>query len=203
MEQIRNFGDARNQGWCVYCGGSEESREHVPSRVLLDEPYPTDLSVVPACRRCNSGFALDEEYFACLLECVLAGGVEPERFSRLKIARILRNKPELAVRLGKAKQVRDGGVVFNPEPDRVRNVLLKLARGHAAFELNEPQLDEPASIFVEPFENMSPEDRENFECAPETNLWPEVGSRAMQRLLFTPGAAHGDWVEVQEGDIGT
>jgi hypothetical protein len=199
MEQIRNYGDERNQGWCVYCGGSEETRDHVPSRILLDEPYPADLSVVPACRRCNAGFSLDEEYFACLLECVLAGGIEPERFARPKIARILRSKPELTARLGRAKQVRDGQILFNLEPARIRNVLLKLARGHAAFELNEPQLDEPASIFVEPFENMNLEDRENFEFAPEPHLWPEVGSRAMQRLLIMPGAAHGDWIEVQTG----
>jgi hypothetical protein len=76
---------------------------------------------------------------------------------------------------------------------------VKLARGHAAFEINEPQLDEPASIFVEPFENMGEEDRDGFEHAPETRLFPEVGSRAMQRLITIPGSAHGDWVEVQEG----
>jgi hypothetical protein len=151
MEQVRNYGDLRNEGWCIHCGGAGETRDHVPSRIFLDEPYPTNLPVVAACRRCNVAFSLDEEYVACLVECVLAGGTAPERFLRPKIARVLRSKPELAVRLEKAKEVRDGRVVFNPEPARVRNVLLKLARGHAAFELNEPQLDEPASIFFDPF----------------------------------------------------
>jgi hypothetical protein len=199
MEQLRNYGDQRNEGWCVYCGGSDETRDHVPSRILLDEPYPANLPVAPACRRCNAGISLDEEYVACLLECVRAGGTEPEHLSRPKIARILRRKPELAARLGMAKRVKDGRVVFDPELARVRNVLLKLARGHAAFELNEPQLDEPSSVFFEAFENMSPEERENFECLPDTQLWPEVGSRGLQRLLVMSEAAYSDWIEVQPG----
>jgi hypothetical protein len=89
MEQLRNFGDQRNQEWCVYCGGGGETRDHVPSRIFLDEPYPENLPIVAACRRCNAGFSLDEEYLACLLECVLAGTTEPERTSRTKIRRIL------------------------------------------------------------------------------------------------------------------
>lgn len=162
MDQIRNYGGERNQGWCVYCGGREETQDHIPSSILLDEPYPANLSVVPACRQCNATLSLDEEYFACLLECVLAGGTEPVRLALLKISRILRNKPELVARLERAKQVIGARTIFNPEPVRVRNVVLKLARGHAAFDLNERQLDAPASIFVEPLAKMSFAERENF-----------------------------------------
>jgi hypothetical protein len=145
------------------------------------------------------GFSLDEEYVACLVESVLTGGTEPEGISRPKIARLLRGKPGLAARLEKAKQERDGRVVFDVEPVRVRHVLVKLARGHAAFELNEPQLDEPASVLFGPLENVSLEELDDFERAPETHLWPEVGSRALQRLLGMPRAAYNDWIEVQPG----
>jgi len=69
MEQFLNYGDQRNEGWCIHCGGVDETRDHVPSRILLDEPYPTNLPVVAACQRCNLGCSLDEEYVACLLEC--------------------------------------------------------------------------------------------------------------------------------------
>jgi hypothetical protein len=199
MDQIRNYGDERNRGWCVYCGGSEETRDHVPSRILLDEPYPANLPVVAACRRCNVSFSLDEEYLACLLECVLAGAAEPQQIPRTKIRRILTSKPELAARIEGAKQALSGRTVFRPEVDRVRKVVLKLARGHAAFELNEPQLDEPVAVFFESFDNLSREERAGFECAPKTDLFPEVGSRAMQRLFITPGVTHGNWIEVQEG----
>jgi hypothetical protein len=197
MEQIPNYGDRRNQGWCIHCGGPGETRDHVPSRILLDEPYPDNLPVVSACRKCNLGFSLDEEYFACLLECVLAGGVEPEQLSRPKIGRLLVSKPELAMRLAKARTVERGRVIFGVEHDRIKNIVVKLARGHAAFELNEPQLDDPVSVCYRPREELSPKELEKFEAVPSTSLWPEVGSRALQRLLITPGATHEDWVEVQ------
>jgi hypothetical protein len=50
---------------CVYCGRVTETRDHVPSRVLLDEPYPDNLPVVPSREACNtnrkSSTKLDEE----------------------------------------------------------------------------------------------------------------------------------------------
>jgi len=164
MDQLRNYGDRRNQGWCVYCGRAEETRDHVPSRILLDEPYPANPPIVPACLRCNAGYSLDEEYLACLVDCVLAGDTEPQGIFRAKIRRILSRKPKLAARIRKSKQVIDNRIIFRPEADRVRNVFLKLGHGHAAFELNEPQLDEPARVFFEAFERMTLKERHNFEC---------------------------------------
>jgi len=59
---------------CVYCGGAEPStRDHVPPKVFLDEPYPPGLPVVGACEGCNLGFSLDEQYLACLIGCVMCG----------------------------------------------------------------------------------------------------------------------------------
>ena len=62
------FFDQRNAGWCVLCGEPLDpavaSREHVPSKALLDKPYPSDLSIVLACPNCNHSLSMDEEYFA-------------------------------------------------------------------------------------------------------------------------------------------
>lgn len=114
-----------------------ESDDHVPSRVFLDEPYPENLLVVPSCTTCNTGFSLDEEYLACLIECARAGSVEAVR--RPKIRRILEPSPALVARLHQARRENlFGGVEFVPEPPRVSNVLAELARGHAAFELSQP-----------------------------------------------------------------
>jgi hypothetical protein len=166
---------------------------------LLDEPYPENLPVVSVCRKCNLGFSLDEEYFACLLECVLAGGVEPQQLSRPKIARLLVGKPELAMRLAKARKIERGTLIFGVEHDRIKNIVVKLARGHAAFELNEPQLDDPVSVSYRPLEELSPKELETFEAAPSRSLWPEVGSRALQRILIVSKDVYGEWVEVQPG----
>ena len=198
MNQIRNFGDQRQAAFCAYCGGSTETKDHVPSKVLLDEPYPTNLPVVPACGICNRGFSPDEEYLACLIECTLAGSAEPSDVPRAKVKRILERTPALAPRLSQARCVDHTGTSFQIESERVREVVLKLARGHAAFELNEPQMDHPSQIGFVPLDLMTAEARESFETPPQSPIWPEVGSRAMHRLLVSdPGAS--SWLVVQPG----
>jgi len=204
MDQLTPFSDERLMGACVLCGGGTETRDHVPSRVLLDEPYPENLPVVPACEECNGGLSLDEEYFACLLECTLAGAATPEAVRREKVRRILERKPALAAMLTQARMVSETGTTFNIDRERVNRVVLKLARGHAAYELSEPQHEEPTSILVAPLPLLSEEAREEFETGPASAglaPWPEVGSRAMQRLAFavTGGLEDDGWTEVQPG----
>ncbi len=200
MEQIRNFGDERQVTSCVYCSGVTETRDHVPSKVFLDEPYPENVPVVPACESCNQGFSLDEEYTACLIECALAGSASPEDLQRQKIKRILSKRPALASRFSEARQqTLWGETSFAVESDRVSKVAVKLARGHAAFELIEPQREEPASVRVIPLLLMTAQDREDFESPPASGtsqsfgILPEVGSRAMQRLV---GGTR-SWIVVQ------
>ena len=52
----------KGKHFCIYCGAESGTREHVPSKVFLDEPYPEDLPVLPACFNCNNGFSDDEAY---------------------------------------------------------------------------------------------------------------------------------------------
>ena len=181
MEQIRNFGDKRQLGWCIYCGAKTESRDHVPSKVFLDEPYPENLPVVPACSQCNYGFSLDEEYVACLIECVIAGA--GGLIERTKIARILREKSRLQKKIRDSMRIIDSQIHFDVESDRVRNVILKLGRGHAAYELNEPQFEEPLSVSYSALGAMNEVVVKQFETPPVPDVFPEVGSRAMQRLF--------------------
>ncbi len=84
MQNLRCYGDSRYKGFCIHCGGPYETDDHIPSKVLLDEPYPGNLMVCPSCSDCNNSFSLDEEYFACLLECVIAGEAEPPKLRRKK-----------------------------------------------------------------------------------------------------------------------
>jgi hypothetical protein len=196
MRQIRNYADSRHYERCVYCGdGGIKTRDHVPSKVLLDAPYPENLPVLPACAGCNASFAADEEYVACLLECTVAGSTDPGLVTRGNVRRILGERPALRARLEKARIEASNGVVFSVEESRVRNVVLKLARGHAAYELGEPQQDEPDLIEFTPLPSISGDRRVCFESVPVFAGWPEVGSRAMQRIA---AGEHG-WIVVQEG----
>lgn len=196
MRQIQNFGDSRQSNFCVHCGQGTGTRDHVPSKVFLDDPYPENLPTVPACTDCNSGHSPDEEYLACLLDCVLAGGIGMSPRRRPKIERILEERPRLAARISAAVS---GGEtpVFAVEHKRVARVILKLARGHVQFELNEPHPEEPAHVNFAPLQTLSPEQVRRFEENPAGSIWPEVGSRAMQRIV--EGDSPTGWIVVQPG----
>lgn len=188
MEQLLNLGDRRQTGFCCYCGKNTETRDHVPSKVFLDEPYPENLPVVFSCQSCNEGFSLDEEYLACLIECVVCGTVDYIGMERKKIASIFQRKPALVSRFAQAQKEADNGSVFSAELLRVKNILLKLARGHAVYELNEPQIDEPTQFNCVTLFSMDSANRDAFEAMPRSMVFPEVGSRASQRLVVNdPG----------------
>lgn len=203
MRSFTCYADSRNKGFCVHCGGPYQTDDHVPSKVLLDEPYPDNLIVCPSCLKCNNDLSADETYLACLLECVIAGEATPSKLQRSKIAKILEHNETLLKRLEKARSDGDGGKIWSIENGRVKTVLLKLARGHAAYEQNQPQLQEPDYLDFRPLCTMSKSERAAFERAEEGSLaaWPEVGSRAMQRLLVVDADVFSEgWITVQDGN---
>jgi hypothetical protein len=170
----------------------------VPSKVFLDEPYPSNLPVVFACRSCNEGFSLDEEYLACLIECTINGTTNPKVIKREKIRAILQRKPALVSKFNRACQQIAVGIAFSAELPRVKNVILKLARGHSVYELNEPQIEAPSHIAFVPLVSMDSESRVNYEALPRSSVLPEVGSRGSQRLVVNdPGVFL--WITVQPG----
>ena len=183
MSWPNDYSDVRLTSSCLYCGGEITSREHVPSRVLLDDPLPPDLPVVGACQPCNESYSKDEEYVACLLECILSGSTEPTTCSRPNIAKKLANQPALRARLEKSKREVNGQVEFVPEHSRIVNVIKKLAQGHVLYELSEVFRGEPTSVFIHPIDSLSPEQRSKFETIELPTIWPEIGCRMMFRLV--------------------
>jgi hypothetical protein len=198
MEQIPTYTDSRLTGRCIYCGGRDETREHVPSRILLDDPYQENLPTVGACRPCNLGYSLDEEYFACLIECAVAGSAEPAAVTRPKIRRLLTQKPALAGRLSAARKETKTGVVFTIETDRVIRVLLKLARGHTFFELSDSCPGEPRAVNFVPLYTLDRRIRGQFESPVPARIWQEVGSRALITILEGTISPLFGWSVVQE-----
>lgn len=185
-------------GRCIYCGGLPETREHVPSKVFLDQPFPDDLPVVEACEQCNNGFSLDEEYMACLIDCVISGSTDPSKVGRPKISKILARRPGIAERIASGRSGDSDGFVFSVETERVHSVVEKIARGHALFEMNE-LVDSPLEVWIRPLVTLENNDREVFEAIENASvgLWPEVGSRAMQRLVVDDSSFYGGWIHVQ------
>lgn len=212
MDQLLDLADDRLINGCIFCGGSADTRDHVPSRILLDTPYPENLPVVGACKACNQGFSKDEQYLVCLLESVFAGSTDPEKIRRPSVARAMKRSPALQARIEAARTNIDGQTFFHPEENRVKNVMLKLARGHAAFELSQPCKEEPDHYWCGALETLNKEAQEAFDAAHIQQLFGEIGSRNMQRMFaaeVTLKSESGeeqkvqvvvnDWVDVQEG----
>lgn len=200
MDPKKLFIDDRMKDICVYCGGLPDTRDHVPSRVLLDEPYPENLPVVASCKTCNQGFSASEEYFACLIECVIRGTTIPNENFRRKVFDTLKARPSIASRIENRKRIDCNGVyVWMPEAERVKEVVLKLARGHIAYELGLQRADIPDFIMIMPLYAMTDEQLESFISLPTLQLYPEIGSRAYIKLFTDKPNAFENWLIVQDG----
>jgi hypothetical protein len=202
MNPRQLFLDERLTGRCVYCGAQPDTRDHSPSKVLLDKPYPPQLPTVEACGECNASFSLDEQYLACFIECVISGTVETSSLKRINIKRILEENPALLKRIKNSRR-RDeaNNLLWEPEIDRVKKVVPKLARGHVAYELV-PRIEEPVEIAFAPLHALNEEERAKFEHPISGNpyLLPEIGSRAFLRVFgksIDKFERSGDWIMVQ------
>ena len=189
----------RLNGKCVYCDGYPNTREHVPPKVFLDKPFPEELPVVEACSTCNSNFSLDEQYFACLLDCVISGSADPNSVQRETIKKTLLRKPSLAERLRNARKIVDGRIMFEVEYQRIANVVRKIAIGHVLHELNLLVRENEVKLNVAPFvclNNAAWSGFENLEVG-KLPIWPECGSRALQRIIISDKDYDEGWIHVQ------
>ena len=198
------FFDERLVSGCIYCGAEQLTREHVPSKVFLDRPYPEYLPVVGACRSCNTGYSLDEQYVACFIECVVSGGTGSDVIKRNKILRTLERSCGLKSKIESSRREDDNGrLVWKPEIERVERVVLKLARGHYAYELF-TIFDEPSFINISPLCAFDKVQRCQFEGDIDTytSIWPEIGTRAFYRscgCCVDRFSVVDGWIVVQNG----
>ena len=185
---------------CIYCGAAADTREHCPSKTFLEPPLPTNLIVLPACNRCNNGFSSDELYVKTLLNVIRKkrAGVETlDEFDRPEE----RDAVVSADRLLKMEgQIRD---------PKVERILLKLAIGHAAYELSELLLDdwngclETIDYVWRPQIDETDWDSLSAPVNIKDGVLPEVGARSYRNIYV---AVDGDgksmlvdWNEVQPG----
>ncbi len=207
MRQINDFTDERYKGFCLHCGASlqqvEITHDHVPSKVLLDRPLPTNVHTVDVCGECNNGFSSDEEYFAAFLGAAMSGGVVPvpEMFESAR--RAFLGNAKLALEIEKSAATYedcDGGrrLIWQPDLKRIEKIVVKNARGHAFYELGQPCYGEPDQVLLQPLITTPEEWLAEFLHVDHGAAWPEVGSRLLQRLYLGDDMADG-WIIVQPG----
>ena len=205
MDHLTEFVDQRHKAWCIHCGrGNADLRtnkDHVPSKSLLDRPYPPELPTVEICADCNSSFSEDEEYVAAFIGALLSGSTDPGRQKTTGGARILQNNSALRKRIDGSRTISstlfgEQTTTWYPEIQRFRKAIVKNARGHVYFELGQPAFGEPAGVRLTPLEKLSKDERSDFELIDHGPGFPEVGSRMLTRLLTGQDMKNG-WTVVQ------
>lgn len=140
---------------CIYCGAVATTRDHVPPKVLLDQPFPPNLRTVPSCKPCNNDASLDEQYFLVLLSHVSSSpSIEAKLAPGGVIDRALSYSPALEERLLKALDVDDetGNPVIRPEMHRVNRIVQKMAIGLFALRYGRvPAAEQVGRVALYPY----------------------------------------------------
>lgn len=133
---------------CIYCGTAATTRDHVPPKLLLERPLPSNLRTVPCCLRCNRGFSLDEQYF-----WVLLGQISPAPTMVAKIEsggiidRTLQRSPGLEESLIQSLEIdKNGHTLIKVEHNRLNRVVRKIATGLFAIKYGRIPMLESANV---------------------------------------------------------
>ncbi|MEE3528580.1 hypothetical protein QO167_29540, partial [Pseudomonas aeruginosa] len=114
----------------------------------------------------------------------MTGTTEISQLSRDKIKQALARNPRLKNQLEQCRRTDDSGHIWwQPDEARVRNVIMKLAQGHAAYELGEYWNGQPDLYTIPAIATMTTEEIQDFENLEDylQPLWPEIGCRAFLR----------------------
>ncbi len=203
--------DKKSYSACVYCGERANTREHIPSKVFLSKPYPANLAIVPACLKCNNSFSNDELFLSILIE-----KLKSKYFGKnYVLSEETERRIDQNEKLVHAIDMAIGNDRIDELNKKISRVLFKLAIGHSVYELSEGYCIEEGTVNYSFLNNLSAEEIEEFSLPFNLNgeLFPEVGSRVYERMLFLEvnlANAHDpeqqiiaplvllDWVDVQE-----
>lgn len=189
---FNDYADDRQKQCCVHCGNRVEnncaSREHVPTKGLLLEPLPAQYPTLTVCHSCNEGHSLDEEYLIAFLSSVLSGSTDPKEQIIPSAARILLRNSALKNRIDSSRKQDLGELIWLPEIDRIKRVIVKNARCHILYEASEPHWKDPEEILIFAIPNAADHEVKDFLSSNPLQAWTEVGSRRMQRVLEEDGA---------------
>jgi hypothetical protein len=186
---------------CIYCGEKADSREHIPSKILLDEPYPSKLAVLPSCKSCNNSFSSDEQYVACLIEYVKSV-LNNAIIDRKKISQTFQKRPHILKGFEHGTKCNDDGSVEYIEYDiqKIESVVIKLAKCHAMYTMSQITFDTKAEVYFRFLPELVEGDIAIFTQPVIQEKSPELGARgAIEILLSAEGNIITPWNIVQEG----
>lgn len=171
--------DKKGQFKCIYCYEKADSREHIPSKVFLNEPFETNLAILPSCKSCNNSYSENEQYLACLIDYVQCKMSNLKAVKRSKIQKAFNVRPHIKNQLEESTKYNDNGDIEYIEIDdnKIQKILLKLSIGHATYSLSSIHLGEPSAINYKFFPQLTNDEMYNFNLEPICDVLPEIGSR--------------------------
>lgn len=205
-----------NIHYCVYCGEESDTREHAPSKVFLQKPYPNDLPVLPACRKCNNSFSDDELYVEIYIDSIKFLSGYTSSLKEENADRIKKNTAFLDAQSDLNKYYNGEKVLIN---QKIERILTKLAICHMVYELSEGYGTnncsiQPKYISYSFLFNMSKSEIEIFNGFIFMNdkKVPTIGSRVFDKIYVIEPVLTSvndsqnnknqllvmDWTEVQE-----
>lgn len=173
--------------YCIYCGNVSDTREHIPSKVFLSKPYPDDLPVLPACKKCNNGFSDDELYTEIYIDSIKYLSGFSNKILNENEQHIFCNSafPDAQTDLSSYYDI---GKI--PTRERIERIITKLAIGHAVYELSTGYFSnsfsgKPISIKYNFLFETSKTEKEEFDSLiiMDDKVLPEIGSRVYGKLL--------------------
>lgn len=193
---------------CIYCGSNPaKSKEHLPSRVFLDTPYPKEYSIVPACEKCNIGFSADEVYISCFVD-KLRNALSKNMFPlREKTISAVSHDKGLARILCEQIRTENDKIFVNYQPEPFFKILIKLAKGHlckAQDKVVESDCSVECNFKFKP--DLSEDEIYHYEELPLAEKASECGSDFTHALLIVEGISLPSsqifipWNEVQGGN---
>lgn len=201
------YGDKRNLSYikfekkeeykCVYCGNKADTKEHIPPKIFLDEPFQSPLAILPACSSCNRSYSEKEQYLACLVEYLKSNLCKIDM--RDKIYKALSVRHTLREGLEKVTYYTDKQISYIEYDIKiVEDVIFKLAIGHAAYFLSMLYPGKPYIINHKFIVDMTDEEIYKFNIEPRLDIVPEIGSRGSIFLCLAEGVPFSQWNVVQE-----
>jgi len=116
---------------CLFCGKPASTRDHIPSKCLLEKPYPLNIFTIPSCEKCNKSFSLDEEYFINVLVEI---STNPALLSKKDVNGSVYRARQRSIKLKKRIESslltgNDGRIYIKPEYERIEKIIEKNALG--------------------------------------------------------------------------
>lgn len=138
------------KGICIYCNEVKElTKDHIPPQSFFHKPKPSNLITVPACRKCNNSFDLDDEYMYYII--LMRHDVGEHKSGKLHLKKLermfkKRNKLPFAKSIAKKTEEVDlytpSGIYLGktgrylPDGERMQKFMKRITQGLYYYETN-------------------------------------------------------------------